>query len=574
MGHTYTDEEGNEYSEDQVRAATQAKVADESGQGSFGGVHEDDDLNGTPTSDIDTMVKSAQGRTKTPERELNPSHFGDFVKSNIYGGMGGGYISGERPMTLFDVGRDVLASSYGGVDLAKRDASYMKAHKTDALTGLKAERLGQQVKTGRAQETSSGLQSEKYLHDLIAGVTEEYDSNLWESRIKEIAKAHNIEVPATTIKMMNKWLEDAKAANVSHPSEVLDHPENYEPSFVNRTRHTFALANKHIQESQQRVAQTEQANAAGAASRGEEGRKSTAFGQGQASLEEQVRQALSEKGPDGQPTDRARGRAAALLQGGKPREAEAGRLAGTPTTPGGRNLREQRFQTQATEELGENATPGEVAKRAEEIRTRTEASKTGAIKVAGLIAEGKTQSVRAKGQIQVLRELGSSMLTRSTLASFVQPLKFFAKTYITKDPQMAAMQAVPGSLSNLARGLGEKGVLTDRDLKRVESALSPRSTDTWQTFSARLAFVDKMIDRGQAALEKAGTTGTIEAVDGSDLTFEGDPLPNIGGGGGGGGGGGNLGAQAALDEADQKGLQGEERRAFLAEHLARIKGGK
>lgn len=192
---------------------------------------------------------------------------------------------------------------------------------------------------------------------------------------------------------------------------------------------------------------------------------------------------------------------------------------------GARNIREMRFQQQAIEELGPNATPGAIAKRAEDIRTRTEAGLAESKKVVGLVAEGRLQAARALKNLGTLEDLGKRLLTDDPTQSYVQPFEFLFRRAM-KDPQLAELSAVPGTLSNLARGLGEKGVLTDTDLRRVQAAVQPSSTDTWSTYSARLKFVRSMISEGQAALEDAARTGRIAAVDSSRLgTFDGDPYP-------------------------------------------------
>lgn len=215
-------------------------------------------------------------------------------------------------------------------------------------------------------------------------------------------------------------------------------------------------------------------------------------------------------------------------------EARAQAQLKRDTSVGARNVREQRFTAMAEQALTrENQekglpppTPADVAQRAEELRLQFEGRGSEVRRTAGLVGEGRLQAARALQNLSTLEKLGARLLTKDPArAALVQPFEFLIKR-IARDPGMAEMQAIPGTLSNLARGLGEKGVLTDTDLRRVERAVAPTKFDTWQTYSARLNFTRRMISEGQKALERAGTTGRIEAVDSSAVgTFEGDPYP-------------------------------------------------
>jgi hypothetical protein len=218
-------------------------------------------------------------------------------------------------------------------------------------------------------------------------------------------------------------------------------------------------------------------------------------------------------------------RIAALKQGGTTAQTVLAELAGVAQPRTGRNIREQRFETMAAEQLGPDATPGAIAKRAEELRVASESAVTGGRKTAGIVAEGRVQVARALQNINAIRQTAKQVLTTSALASYAQPIEFFFRRKF-RDPKLSALQAIPATLSDLARALGEKGVLTDTDLERVRQALLPQETDTWDTFNARVTFVENLMREGQKALERAASTGVIEPVNSAPLgTFEGDPFP-------------------------------------------------
>lgn len=272
------DDEGNTWTDEQVAEAARSKVADESGEGTFGGLNEDDNLNPTPTTpptnpnaDVDALVSRSKGAEAAPQRELNPTHFGDFFKSNIFGGLNGKYITGKRPMTAFDYATDALAA-YGGEDLGKRNAEIIKANKGDTLTGLTAEKLGQEIKTGRANEQraqaatgKTGLETRKMLDEVFGHVFENMDSDLWREEVQHIAKQNGIELSPAQFKMVDRGMQAMKDAGVTSVHDVLSNKEKYDPALYSRVLHLNNFLTKSIEESQGRQAMTEQRNAAAGA---------------------------------------------------------------------------------------------------------------------------------------------------------------------------------------------------------------------------------------------------------------------------------------------------------------------
>jgi hypothetical protein len=106
-----------------------------------------------------------------------------------------------------------------------------------------------------------------------------------------------------------------------------------------------------------------------------------------------------------------------------------------------------------------------------------------------------------------------------------QPLRMVWSS-ITKDPTYGVLQAFPATMAIVAKSMGNVGVLTEPDQKRVEAALSPRSTDTSATYAARMGFIEQALRRGQRELEKATQSGQApNSANLGDITFDGDPLP-------------------------------------------------
>ena len=204
-----------------------------------------------------------------------------------------------------------------------------------------------------------------------------------------------------------------------------------------------------------------------------------------------------------------------------------------------RSPREHQFQKGAREELEQEVRDGkrksytelDVLDRVENKRIDYEAKKTSRTQITKIATEGMVQAVRAKELIDNMDEavqrygLAEDQLTAST----TQPLQMLWDR-ITNDPAYSVLSGFDATLSNIARGLGEKGVLTDPDINRITSALTPRVNDTVAAYQARVDFVRAAIDRSNAALQRAQkegfdpheTTafGKMDAL--RDLTYEGE----------------------------------------------------
>ena len=70
------------------------------------------------------------------------------------------------------------------------------------------------------------------------------------------------------------------------------------------------------------------------------------------------------------------------------------------------------------------------------------------------------------------------------------------------DPDAAMLQSKAGELASIARSMGEKGALADKDVARA-SALIPDVMDTREIAQKKLFDMSKIIDEGEASLRKS-----------------------------------------------------------------------
>lgn len=646
----FSDDEGNEYDEDQLRAAVAQMTKDESGQGSLGGLAEGDDGNLLGTAGEDTVLhtggarvrpmagdqdlvlrdKSAPmasaeklsggprqagpssvgddpytspvddnadvnaqvERAKHPKqrgRELNPLNFGDFLKDNVFGGLNADYAAGRRPETLFDYATDALAV-YGGENVGARNAAIRNSAIGERNAGLKADKYGQEIKTGRANEQKAsaaskklGLETSKLAHEAVSGIFNDVDSDLWEQRMGELEKENGISIPKSTRAMAVRWMEKARELGVTNPADVLDNPDQYDEKFVNRTRHTFDLIAKGVDAHQTSQANIEQSKAASGASTarslGEERRDSGKYRAENFGLEEAIDVLKPElESEDPQVRNRARSRMSAILAGGTARQKVLEDMSGLGSTGGStggsqRNLREAQLQKAAREQLGPNPSEADVYNKVEQLRRSSAAQSSAVVKGAGLAEEAKISAARGKGLLnQMMSAVKGYGLSKGALASHTtQPLRMMFDR-LRNDPKYSVISAFPAIMPNIARALGDKGVLTDLDQKRVENAASVRTTDTAGTYSARLDFIKAAMDRASEEIDAAIKEGRAPVfIDLSDLSFDGDQPAGKGGAPAGVSGDARGAARAALEKAKSI-SDPAERKQFLAGELKRIRG--
>lgn len=190
-----------------------------------------------------------------------------------------------------------------------------------------------------------------------------------------------------------------------------------------------------------------------------------------------------------------------------------------------RNLREQQFLKAAKERLGPNAKDVDVMQEVERMRASADAQRTEAVKSSGLAAEGRTQVARGIGLVNQLEMAVNKLgLAKDAKGAMWQPLDF-VKRMATRDPVYNVINAFPATLSNVARALGEKGVLTDADVARIDAATGVGWFDTQDTYQARINFVKEAMRRGQAEVETAiRESRATQPVYLGDVTYDGDPL--------------------------------------------------
>ncbi len=227
-----------------------------------------------PDADVNKMVTSAAAGSKAPTRELNPLHFGDFFRDNVFGGLDAKYVTGKRPATLFDIGTDALAASQG-TDLVKRNAALIKENKTDNLAALKAAHLGAQIEQERATRDKAvsgthktNLDVSKGFDEGVSDILENYDSKYWMQALKTRAKQAGVDLPPETQGMVNDLMTAMSKEGATSIQDILSNKDSgkYSPELFNRARHTTALINRHYEESQDRVAQENQRTQAAALS--------------------------------------------------------------------------------------------------------------------------------------------------------------------------------------------------------------------------------------------------------------------------------------------------------------------
>jgi hypothetical protein len=276
MPHLVYDDEGNAYSLDEVLAATHQMTQDEQGKGSMGGLASDQagifsgrttpqgsSTPTTPTQETrpaqvpqDNTQTTAGTTGATPKEGAEPSKpaegsaFGDFFRKRIFGGLDAGYVTGKRPMTLWDYATDVL-SSYGGQNLGQRNAALIRED-------TEKKRLAMEQQKSQVEMQKSTLESQKMFADQVQGIYENYDQEQWVPRIKSLAKAAGIEAPAEMVGMTTTLLQRLHDSGAD-ARDVMENPDKYDPALVNRLRHTATLWSKHSDESLKAKAEADKA---------------------------------------------------------------------------------------------------------------------------------------------------------------------------------------------------------------------------------------------------------------------------------------------------------------------------
>lgn len=503
----YEDEDGDVWTPAQIRAAGEAMAKDKAGEGSFGGVAEEED----PNADVDALVAQATS-TPSPKRELNPLNFGDFFKSNIFGGVGAGYVTGKRPMTAYDYASDVLIG-YGGGDIGKRNADLRKGAAESRLTNLKAEEAGQNIKAKRSQMTKDeaqtrklGLESEKLVGDEIQRMMTDLDSDLWPGELKSLAKEHGLNLRPGIVSMVERMTQMLSEAGVRHPAEVLQSPETYDPRLVNRVRHTMRLLTKTIEENEAATAETEtkkqalgmkdaenqRAQEKADRERNQEGGYEAAIYQ----LEDEINQDPENR----ELRQRNNAKIAALQTGGTAAQQVLESMSGIQSAAGGRNARWQGLVTRATEELGEGASPGEIQARAQELENEDKARASVNVADAKALAEKERLVAEGLGQLDQMRTemAGAGMGESGFLGGALSMGKAAAGKFVDI-PSVRTVDAVNSNLTNIARSLGgQKGVLSDIDVAIMTKGLGfrPGAGDTIEGWERRVQVFEGIAKAG------------------------------------------------------------------------------
>lgn len=197
-----------------------------------------------------------------------------------------------------------------------------------------------------------------------------------------------------------------------------------------------------------------------------------------------------------------------------------------------RSPREHLFQQAAKDKLDAEVRAGkrtsytdmDVLDEVERLRATKDAAKTEAVKTAGLVSEGIVQATRGLALLNLYSDAAAKygLATDKTEANLVQPLTMLYDR-VTSDPAYSELASIDSTLSNVARGLGEKGVLTDPDVARVATAVKPRLNDTVASYQGRVNFVKEAIKRSNEALIKARDAGRApQPVSLHDVTYEGE----------------------------------------------------
>jgi len=528
----YTDDEGNEWTEDEIRQASDQMARDEMGQGSFGGVAADEEGNYPTTAqaaEVELPVSQPRAR-----RELNPRKFGEFFKSNIFGGLGGEYITGKRPMTLFDYATDVLAA-YGGENIGRRNASIINADTARRKADVAAATASQAIATGRAQERKATAQVGKLASEAISQMMVNLDSDLWMKEMGAIAKEHGVTLRPGTVGMVQRMAQEISASGARSPAEILQDPDAYDPALVNRVRHTMNLLSKNIETSESRRLQSEQAKAALGMREGPESRKQEEFATKVLGVERALDLLVADTKSENPETVRAaKGRIAAILEGGTARQKVLEEMSGVREVRGRYGEEYRDLRVLAEEELlkegNESPTRGEVAQRVQDIRNRTAAQRAAGVRVQEQITKGRKLTSDALNNLAGVEEAVKKFgLAKGPAGAWAtQPLKVAWKA-IKKDPDLARLSGIDAIMGTFARSISQEvGVLTQQDIDRIKIAVKPRlgvGGDTVASYMARLNFVKEMVNRANKSIAIAERTGKFVPVVARDITFEGDPNP-------------------------------------------------
>jgi ribosomal protein S8E len=496
------DDDGNEYTPEQVRAATERLLQEESGQGSLGGLAEDDAGQVTPTA--------------RRERELNPMNFGDFFSDNVFGGLDAKYVTGKRPMTVFDFATDAI-QAYGGEDIGKRNSKLIETDLARRKGAREEQKLTQDIATGRANERranaqtdKANLETRKLAEEAIGSIFHDVDSDLWEGRMKELEKEHGLQIPGTTRSMMTRWMEKAREAGVSSPRDVLENPNQYDPAFVNRTRHTFALLEKNISEHAKRQADIEQSKAATGASQSEQTRKQTEFDTERSGLREAEALLVDDLASDDPAIrNRARAKLAALRAGGDPRNKVLTDMTGSLPVGGARGIREQNYVRRAQEKLaqalGREPTQGEVAEEVERLRNLDRAEGEEQVRMSRETTAKEAAVAEGLGTLDEMdRAIAGAGFGEEGFLGRLQTLGKQFTGRITDDPNVRTVDAVNSTVVNIARGLGgQRGVLSDFDVNLMIQGAGFKTGDTVKGWRSRIAYMRRVAERGVAELRKA-----------------------------------------------------------------------
>jgi len=94
------------------------------------------------------------------------------------------------------------------------------------------------------------------------------------------------------------------------------------------------------------------------------------------------------------------------------------------------------------------------------------------------------------------------------------------------DPDAALLQSKAGELASIARALGEKGALADKDIARA-AALVPSVTDTKEIAQRKIADIMSVLEQGEANFRKSLGIGGREPVKERRATPQAKPMPKV-----------------------------------------------
>lgn len=522
MQQLVEDDEGNQWTPEQIRAAADAMLKDERGEGSFGGLEE---ANDDPNADVDEMVKAATTTEAPRARELNPMNFGQFFKDNIFSGnLGTGYVTGKRPMNLVDYTTDALIG-YSGGDLGRRNASIRQAAASGKkqVTPLEAEKLGQDIKTGRstlskneAQTRKYALESEKMIGDQVQTMMQDFDSDVWPEHLKHLSKEFGIKMSPGVITMTERMVQALAEAGVKHPAEVLQEPDRFDPRLVNRVRHTMKLLNKTVEESRKADLEAEDKKSAMDIREAGEDREARKNTMAQGGIDSMVADLQQRAANATNPEEKARfeSMASTLLTGGTAAQGVMQQMSGLSTEGGARQERFRALQRRATQDLeagGQPFTQADVDARAIQLENRDKAAGTTMAADAKAVAEKERAVATGLGELdQMKAEMGRTGMGQE---GFFGGLKSRAKAganMVVDMPDVRAVDAVNANLTNIARSLGgQKGVLSDTDTRIITEGLgfSPGSGDTMKAWLRRVQVFENIAKAGLRELQAAVKEG-------------------------------------------------------------------